>query len=190
MLLKDEMLPPGNTLLGSHRDAKKILTIVGLPCEFIHSCKNDCVLFRGKAEKLVHCPKRAEPRYRQDLQGASTPQKMMRYMPIIPWIKQLFLTKSKAMLMDWHVANKSEDGVMRGPSDSKTWQIVEDQWPQFKEEPRHMRLGLATDGVNPYSLQQSKYLVWPVVVLNYNLPPHLTMSNAFMWLALIIPGRR
>jgi hypothetical protein len=94
------------------------------------------------------------------------------------------------MLMDWHVANKSEDGVMRGLADSKTWQIVEDRWPQFKEEPRHLRLGLATDEVNSYSLQQSKYLVWPVVVLNYNLPPHLTMSNAFMWLALIIPGRR
>jgi hypothetical protein len=53
-----------------------------------------------------------------------------------------------------------------------------------------LRLGLATDGVNPYSLQQSKYSVWPVVVLNYNLPPHLTMSNAFMWFTLIIPGRR
>jgi hypothetical protein len=94
------------------------------------------------------------------------------------------------MLMDWHVANKSEDGVMKGPVDSKTWQIVEDRWRQFKEEPRHLRLGLAIDGVNPYSLQQSKYSVWPVVVLKYNLPPHLIMSNAFMWLALIIIGRK
>jgi hypothetical protein len=79
----------------------------------------------------------------------------MCYMPIIPWIKQLFLIKTKAMLMDWHVANKSEDGVMKGLADSKIWQIVEDRWPQFKEETRHLRLGLATDGVNPYSLQQS-----------------------------------
>ncbi len=30
------------------------------------------------------------------------------------------------MLMDLHVANKSEDGVLRGPTDSKTWQFVED----------------------------------------------------------------
>jgi hypothetical protein len=28
------------------------------------------------------------------------------------------------------------------------------------------------------------------MVLNYNLPLHLTMSNAFMWLALIILERR
>jgi hypothetical protein len=44
---------------------------------------------------------------------------MMRYMPIIPRIKQLVLAKRKAMLMDWHVVNKSEDGMMRGPIDSK-----------------------------------------------------------------------
>jgi hypothetical protein len=69
---------------------------------------------------------------------------------------------------------------MRVPVDSKTWQIVGDRWPQFKKEPRNLRLGLATYEVNPYSLQQSKYSVWPVVVLNYILPPHLTMSNAFM----------
>jgi len=67
------MLPFGNSLPGSHRNAKKILTIVGLPCEFIHSYKNNCVLFRGEAEKLVHCPKCGEPRYRQDFQGANTP---------------------------------------------------------------------------------------------------------------------
>jgi len=30
----------------------------------------------------------------------------------------------------------------------------------------------------------------PVMVLNYNLPPHLTMNNAFMWFALIILERR
>ncbi len=76
---------------------------------------------------------------------------------------------------------------MRGLVDSKTWQIVEDQWPQFKEEPRHLRLGLTPNGMNPYSLQQSKYSVWLIVVLNYNLQPHLTMSNAFMWLDIYHP---
>ncbi len=67
---------------------------------------------------------------------------------------------------------------------------MEDQWPQFKEEPKHLRLGLATYEINTYSLQQSKYSMWPIEVLNYNLPPHLTMSNAFMWFAFIILERR
>jgi hypothetical protein len=85
-LLKDKMLLPGNTLPGSHKDAKKILTVVGLPCEFIHSYKNDCVLFKGEVEKLVHCPKCGEPRYRQDLQGTSTSQKVnINYLSIKAW---------------------------------------------------------------------------------------------------------
>ncbi len=57
------------------------------------------------------------------------------------------------MLTDWHVANKSEDGVMRGFANSKTWQFVEYQWPQFKKELGHLKLGLAIDEVNPYPLQ-------------------------------------
>jgi hypothetical protein len=43
------------------------MQIVGQLCEFIHSRKNDCVLFKGKAKKLVHYPKCGEPWYRQDL---------------------------------------------------------------------------------------------------------------------------
>jgi hypothetical protein len=86
MLLKDKMLPPRKSLLGSHRGAKKILTVVGLLCEFIHSYKNDCVLFKNEVENLVHCPKHGEPRYRQDLQGASTPQKVnIKYPSIKYW---------------------------------------------------------------------------------------------------------
>ncbi len=57
------------------------------------------------------------------------------------------------MLMDWHVVKKNEDGMTRGHANSNNQQIVEDRWPQFKKESRHLRLGLAIDEVNPYSLQ-------------------------------------
>jgi hypothetical protein len=36
--------------------------------------------------------------------------------------------------------------------DSKAWHIVEEQWPWFKEEPRHLKLGLVADRANPYFL--------------------------------------
>ena len=38
------------------------------------------------------------------------------------------------------------DGVMRVPADSPAWKHIEDTWPEFKDEPRHLRIGLATDG--------------------------------------------
>ena len=46
------------------------------------------------------------------------------------------------------------------------------------------------DGFNPYPLQNTNYFVWPVVVINKNTPPWLSMKNEHLMLALIVPGRR
>ena len=46
------------------------------------------------------------------------------------------------------------------------------------------------DGVNPYSLQNTNYYVWPAVVINKNIPPWLSVKNEHLMLALIVFGRR
>ena len=46
------------------------------------------------------------------------------------------------------------------------------------------------DGINPYSLQNTNYYVWLVVVINNNIPPWLSVKNEHLMLALIVPGRR
>jgi hypothetical protein len=55
---------------------------------------------------------------------------------------------------------------------------------------RHVRLGLASDGVSPHSFGRKgrPTSVWPVVVMNYNLLPWLSMKKGFLLLSLIIPG--
>ena len=50
-------------------------------------------------------------------------------------------------------------------------------------------LGLALDGVNPFRNQSLSHSTWPVVMLNYNLPPWLVTKNFFMMLTLLIPGK-
>ena len=46
---------------------------------------------------------------------------------------------------------------------------IEDTWiEKFKDEVRSLRLSIAMDGVNPYSLQNTNYYVWLVVVLVEN----------------------
>ncbi|CAM6084236.1 unnamed protein product [Calypogeia fissa] len=79
---------------------------------------------------------------------------------------------------------------MRVPVDSPAHKHVESTWPESAIDPRHVRLGLALDGVNPHSLGGSgrPTSVWPVVVMNYNLPPWLSMKKGFLLLSLIIPG--
>ena len=46
------------------------------------------------------------------------------------------------------------------------------------------------DGVNPYSLQNTNYYVWHVVVINKSIPPWLSLKNGHLILALIVLGRR
>lgn len=46
------------------------------------------------------------------------------------------------------------------------------------------------DNVNPYSLQNTNYFFWHVVVINNNIPPWLSVKNEHLMLALIVRGRR
>jgi hypothetical protein len=51
-----------------------------------------------------------------------------------------------------------------------------------------VRLGLASDGFNPFGNMSTTYSIWPVVLMPYNLPPWMIMKDPFMILSLIIPG--
>lgn len=58
----------------------------------------------------------------------------------------------------------------------------------FSVEPRNLRLGLATDGFNPFRTLSSKYSCWPVMLVMYNLPPWICMRRENIMLTLLIPG--
>ncbi len=47
-------------------------------------------------------------------------------------------------------------------------------------------MGLATDGINPFTKKRSTWSTWPITFLNYNLPPWLTTKKHFLPLSLII----
>ncbi|XP_071680378.1 uncharacterized protein [Lolium perenne] len=53
---------------------------------------------------------------------------------------------------------------------------------------RNIRLGLATNGFNPYGNMSNSYGMWPVFVVPYNLPPWACMDQSNFMLTLLIPG--
>ncbi|KAL3679302.1 hypothetical protein R1sor_022258 [Riccia sorocarpa] len=67
---------------------------------------------------------------------------------------------------------------MRLVSDSPAVAHIEETWPELARDPRHLRLGLASDGVSPYSIRSSTYSV-----LSW-----LATKKGFILLALIVPG--
>ena len=46
--------------------------------------------------------------------------------------------------------------------DGLSFKEIEEKWPHFKEEPRNLKLSLATYGVNLFGEMRSTYLMWPI----------------------------
>ncbi|KAG6490002.1 hypothetical protein ZIOFF_051284 [Zingiber officinale] len=52
--------------------------------------------------------------------------------------------------MRWYSESRTNDGYMRHPADSSTWQTFDHKLSEFTKDPRNIRLGLASDGFNPF----------------------------------------
>ena len=74
------------------------------------------------------------------------------------------------------------------PADGTAFRDIEEKWPQFKEEPRNLRISLATDGVNPFAQMKSIYTVWTIFLINNSIPPWLSIKRENIMLSMIIPG--
>jgi hypothetical protein len=58
----------------------------------------------------------------------------------------------------------------------------------FADDARNIRLGLSTDGMNPFGEQSSGHNTWPVTLCIYHLPPWLYMKRKFIMMPVLIPG--
>jgi hypothetical protein len=61
-----------------------LLDELGIEYKQIHSCKNDCILYRGEYKNKVECHVCKGIRYRTDVQCPIVPKRVLRNMPIIP----------------------------------------------------------------------------------------------------------
>ena len=106
---------------------------------------------------------------------------------LIPRLQAMFRSPTLSKLMVWHAANKSKTGIMNGPQDGRPWRHVDTTWPEFGSFPRNVRLGLSTDGVNPFGQQRTNYSTWPITFVLYNLPPFLAIRSCYILLSTIVP---
>lgn len=187
-----DMLPEKNTLPETVYSMRKLLKPFDLGYEKIHACPKDCCLFRKELKDLNSCPKCGSSRWKVDKVTnkirKGVPGKVLRYFPVIPRLKRMFKSDEKAKELIWHFNHKSQDHKMRHPVDSVAWDTIDHKWPAFAADPRNLRLGLAIDGFNPFGDLSSRYSCWPVILVNYNLPPLLCMAKENLMLALLIPG--
>jgi hypothetical protein len=115
--------------------------------------------------------------------------KQLRYMPVMPRMKRLFISKKIARHMRWHKEGVREnDQVMVHSSDSEAWKALDDFDVDFTRDTWNVRIRLATDGFLPYNMSAVSYSCCHVFAISYNLLPALCMKYKYMFLCLIIPG--
>jgi hypothetical protein len=73
-------------------------------------------------------------------------------------------------------------------ADDEAWHAMDRFDPEFARDPRSVRLGLSTDGFQPYNSDSTAYSYWLVFLMPYNLPPNKCLRERFIFLTLVILG--
>ncbi|XP_021845823.2 uncharacterized protein [Spinacia oleracea] len=184
--------------------AKKYTRALGLDYVKIDACINHCILYRKEFANEEKCPKCQAPRWKEnvvhggdeysddedvDVQKTTrVPQLILRHFPLIPRLQRMFISSKLTRHMRWHKVDNKDDGIMRHPADSEAWKSLDTIFPEFAKDARNVRLGLSSDGFNPGANMSSRYNIWPVMLVPYNLPPWMCMKSDNMILSLLIPG--
>ncbi|XP_056688351.1 uncharacterized protein [Spinacia oleracea] len=190
----------------SYYYSKKMIKDLGLGYEKIDACPNDCMMYWGAFLEKDKCHVCGKSRWKttkgkkgDDVsdQGTNTckkgvPAKVMRYFPLIPRLKRIYMSSETIEDMRWHDTERlGEDDkkILRHPSDALAWKAFDERHRDFALDPRSVRLGLASDGFNPYRLMNTTYSTWPVVLIPYNLPPWLCTKPSSFIFSTLIPGK-
>ncbi|GLT31834.1 hypothetical protein SLA2020_065420 [Shorea laevis] len=81
------------------------------------------------------------------------------------------MSSKTAALMRWHDEEWTKDRLIRHLADSIAWKHFDEKYSEFATDPRNLRLGLVSDGFNPFKSMNVTYSTWLVILILYNLPP-------------------
>ncbi|XP_035540273.1 uncharacterized protein LOC108993977 [Juglans regia] len=181
---------PNVVLPHSYEESRSMERGLGFSYSKIHACPNDYILYWKQNSELNECPKCNTSRWMESThKSRPIPQKVLRHFPLKPRLQRLYMSSKTAADMRWHKEQRAHDGInMRHPADSEAWITFDEEHRWFAKDARNVRLGLASDGFNPFNNMAKPYSIWPVILVPYNLPPWLCMKEAFFMTSLIIPG--
>jgi len=198
LVLSKMMIPKDNMLSKNHYEAKKILCVVGMEYQKIHACLNDCILYRNQFAKMCKCPTCGVLRYKvkddkcsdNATTNNSRPTKVCWYLIIIPRFKQLLANEHDAKNLTWHADGRKSDGLLRHLADSPHWKTIDHLYQYFRDKPRNLRLGIASDIMNPFGNLSTNHSSWNVLLMIYNLPPWLGTKRKYIMMCMIIASLR
>ncbi|XP_057520898.1 uncharacterized protein LOC130801145 [Amaranthus tricolor] len=199
LALFKKVLPDDSVLPTSLNEAKKVLKVLGLDYKKIDACPNDCMLYWEEHATATSCHVCRASRWKSKENDHTEytsekehkiPAKILRYFPLKKRLQRLYMCAETTNYMKWHANGRGKDGLrlLQHPVDGEAWKNVDKLYPKFAQDPRNVRLALATDGFNPFNSMSIVHSTWPVILVNYNLPPWMATKSEFLILSLLIPG--
>jgi hypothetical protein len=162
--LISDVLPENHKMPKDMYQSKKLLSGLGMDYEKIDVCDNNCMLFWKETASEKKCTVYGERRFveveNDDGLTVTTKiaRKQLRYMPLIPRLKRLFISKNTARHMRWHKEGVRENpNVMAHPADTDAWKALDAFDSSFADEVQNVCFGLATDGFSPFNLTATSY---------------------------------
>ena len=112
---------------------------MGMEYRKIHSCPNDCILYKNEYEDLKCGLSRYKVKVGQndeidEFTKEGPPAKVVWYLSIISRFKRLFANADDAKNLRWHADNRKCDGLLRHPADSLQWKNIDKEFPEFGKE--------------------------------------------------------
>jgi hypothetical protein len=125
-----------------------MLSALGMEYEKINMCKDNCMFFYTEHKNETECLKCGKSRFVEVINKdgekvtMKVAHKQLHYMPLMPRMKWLFLSKETAKHMRWHKEGVREnDQVMVHPSDSEAWKALGDFNTDFARDVRNVHIG-------------------------------------------------
>jgi hypothetical protein len=121
-----------------------------------------------------------------DAKQRRIPALVMWYLPVANRLRRIFLHPKEAALMTWwDDERKVDDDVIAHPSDGTQWQNINEKHKDFSTDPRNVRFGLSTDGMNPFNERNNDHSIWLVILAMYNIPTYLCQKRKYLLTILI-----
>jgi len=173
----------------SLNEAKNVITKLGLNYVKIPACPKDCMLYWGEENEGLEECKRCKTSKWKD-KNKKQYAKILCYFRLKSRLQRLFMSSKTTDSMTWHASRNNQDRLMRHPRDFEAWKTFDLLHPKFVNDPRNVRLGLATNGFNPFGNMSTSHSIWPVVLIPYNRPPWECIKQTSFILSMIIPGKQ
>lgn len=170
---------------------RRIQVLSGIQSRLYGCCINSCCLFLGKYRDLQTCPFCKEARF----SPSGKPRKYFRYIPLIPQLQALYQNLSMINKLKYRALFKHKQGVVQDIFDGQHYRLLcrqrlhPDRPYRFFGDPRDLALGLSLDGFSMFKRRRKgNSTAWPLIIVNYNLPPTIRTHLENVICVGVIPG--